>query len=127
MNEGWERLVPPATAPTAHLDESELAAIELTTAAEKHLADCAWCRGRRDALSDDERGELASLLAEIDAEPAAEDALRVAASFSMPRALAELLSTDAASAPMVQPAQLWRMVWKGRDALGVVLERNSWH
>lgn len=126
MTERWDRLVPPVVAPTAHLGEDQIAAVEPSDVAAKHLADCAWCQTRRAAVSDDERDELAALLHELDAAPAAEDALKVAGSFAVPTVLAQLLDVDATAMPSVAPAQLWRMVWNGHDALGVVVEKNSW-
>lgn len=126
MTERWDRLVPPVVPATAHLGEEEIAAVDISDAAAKHLADCAWCQTRRSALSDDERDELAALLSELDGVSVAQDALKVAGEFTVPSALAELLHADLASMPSVEPAQLWRMVWNGHDALGVVLEKNSW-
>lgn len=126
MTERWDRLVPPVVAPTAHLAEEELAAVELTVQAAKHVAECSWCRTQREALSNDERDELEKLLSKLDAAPAAEDVLNVASGFTVPAALASYVQADPTYAPEVAPAQLWRMAWNGQDALGVVLEKNSW-
>lgn len=126
MTDRTDRLVPPAVAPTAHLGDEELTAVELSNATAKHLADCAWCQTRRDALTFEDTDDLAALLKELDAAPVPDDAIAAAGNFALPGVLASLLDADETTVPPVQPAQLWRLVWRGQDALGVVLEQNSW-
>lgn len=126
MTDRWDRITPPGMTPTAHLGDAELAAAQLPAAVEKHLADCRWCRTRRGALSDADRESLADLLADLDTVSAPAQTLEAAAALRLPAALTGVLESDAESWPDVAPAQLWRMSWHGKDALAVVLERNSW-
>lgn len=126
MTHRWDRVTPPAETPTAHLSDSELAAAQLPAAAEKHLADCGLCRTRRGTLTDAERDSLADLLADLGTVSAPAETLEAAATLRMPEALTAALDSDAESWPDVAPAQLWRMSWRGQDALAVVLEHNSW-
>jgi hypothetical protein len=126
MTHRWDRVTPPAETPTAHLSDSELAAVQLPAAAEKHLADCGLCRTRRGTLSDAERDFLADLLTDLGTVSAPPETLEAAATLGLPDALTAALDSDAESWPDVAPAQLWRMSWRGQDALAVVLERNSW-
>jgi hypothetical protein len=126
MNERWNRLVPPRGLPTAHLGDAELVATELTGAAEKHLSNCVWCQTRRNVPTETDRDELEELLSALDASPMPAEALQLAGSFALPAALSHALEADISNAPEVEPAQLWRLVWRGHDALAVVLERNSW-
>lgn len=126
MSESWHDLIPPAAGLSAHLGDTELADVDLAPSTEKHLADCAWCQQRRHSLSDDRRQELASLLDELDSVDVPAAAVQAASAWSLPSALVAALQADSSLWPAVAPTQLWRMSWRGQDALAVVLERDSW-
>lgn len=126
MSESWNELIPPAAGLSAHLSDTQLADVELAQHVEKHLADCAWCQQRRQSLTADGRQELASLLDELDSIDVPAATLQAASAWSLPSALAAALRTDSSHWPVVAPTQLWRLSWRGQDALAVVLERDFW-
>ena len=126
MSENWNDLVPPAWGVSKHLADGELAAADLTPAADKHLADCAWCRQGRQALSPDDRDGLAALLEQLDRVEVPKEVVQAASALALPGALIDALHTDQAEWPQVAPAQLWRLSWRGLDMLAVVLQRETW-
>src|SRR5689334_17173074 len=97
MSESWNDLIPPAAGLSAHLGDTELAAVDLAPPAEKHLADCAWCQQRRQSLTPDSRQELASLLDELDNSDVPTVTVQAAAAWSLPSALVAALQADSRS------------------------------
>lgn len=126
MGEFWEpRLLAPPAAASSHLGDGELCTAT-TPAQVKHLADCAWCRGRQDAL--------ASTTA-VDTD---EDFERVLQAGSW-RAEFELASREAVlpdrvralmsipvSADDVEPGQLWQLTWRSCHLLVAVIAVADW-
>ena len=126
MTDRWNRLLPPVSAPTAHLDDAEVAASGLDVEAEKHLANCGWCRTRYSHLSAEDRSDLAELLGALADEPIPGTTLDAAGDLAVPANLLRYLEAEPADLPAVAPAQLWRLAWGGRTQLAVTIERDSW-
>ncbi|MGY0389442.1 hypothetical protein ACWZJV_20945 [Nocardioides sp. WG-D5] len=127
MTDSEGRLVPPPIAPSAHLDDDEIAGVTRRPDSDKHLADCAWCRSRlaRFEASDGPEG-LSDLFAELAERPISKDDVRVASQWAMPARLASLLETEPAGAPAVAAGQMWRLSWRGEQALVVIVYRDHW-
>jgi transcriptional regulator with XRE-family HTH domain len=128
MSEYRRRLVSPPASPSAHLSDPELASSDRSGGADKHLADCMWCRSRLASFDADEgaRHELAALLGELAGVAVPQSALDAAAAWSVPQHLASLLEADEALAPAVSAGQLWRLSWNGEQALAVVVNHKHW-
>lgn len=126
MTERWNRLLPPVSAPTAHLYDAEIAATHLDVNAEKHLANCGWCHTRYEQVSADDRSALDALLGELATAPIRETTLEAAAALTVPTNLLHYLDANPVDIPDVAPAQLWRMAWHGRTQLAVTVDRDSW-
>jgi len=128
MDDPWERmLVAPPAAASSHLSDGELFASQ-TPSLSKHLADCAWCRYRLDAVhtitaaeaEDDEdfeqrlrAGNWRDDFAQVSREAVLPDQVRAA-------------MTAPASVGDVEPGQLWRITWRGHHLLMAVIEVADW-
>jgi hypothetical protein len=124
--EFWEpELVAPISAASGHLRDSELLSSE-STARDKHLADCEWCRQR--LLSADAMPGFAS-------DEAFEQALAVGewrVTFSQASSNAVIpdgvrdLMTAPASVGDAEPGQLWRVSWHDERLLVAVIDTQGW-
>ena len=121
MNDWRDDLIRPPAAPSAHLDDSELIGNPRSTAAEKHLSDCAWCQRRASVAAPDD--DFSRLLEQLDAAPI-DLVLDAARGWKMPTSLRAVLAAEGTSPP-VAPSQLWSMLWQGQQSLVAVIERHG--
>lgn len=127
MTDPKGRLVSPPVAPTAHLDDAEIAGVTSRPGSEKHLADCALCRSRRARFENGGAEALHHLLADLDATPVSEDAVKATSQWHIPTRLVQLLDSAPEDFPAVAPGQLWRLSWGGEQALVAIVRRDRWN
>lgn len=125
MDDPWEpMLVAPPEAASSHLADGELFA-DHTSAMDKHLSECAWCRRRLDSAriaesDDDEDFEQALRAAKW-----REDFAQVSRETILPDQVRAAM-TAPASVGDVEPGQLWRLTWRDRHILAAVLDVADW-
>ncbi|MFZ0225805.1 MAG: hypothetical protein WAL41_02435, partial [Mycobacterium sp.] len=125
MDDPWEpMLVAPPEAASSHLADGELFA-DHTSAMDKHLSECAWCRRRLDSAriaesDDDEDFEQALRAAKW-----REDFAHVSRETILPDQVRAAM-TAPASVGDVEPGQLWRLTWRDRHILAAVLDVADW-
>jgi hypothetical protein len=128
MSDPWEHMMfAPPSAASSHLDDGDLFTVS-TPAQVKHLADCAWCRGRQDSAlaasgavsetdEDFERvlqaGRWRDEFEQVSREAVLPDKVRVL--MSAPSPVGD-----------VEPGQIWRLTWRGYHLLVAVIDIADW-
>lgn len=127
----WEpMLLPPVTPAVAHLDDDGLRRA-LNRAEHKHVAECGWCRERqRIALSgghdaDAADGTDAEFEQALDGAAWEDSFRRVAVDAVLPSKVRRLMTVHPIP-DSVAGGQLWRLTWKARHLLAVVIAVNGW-
>lgn len=128
MGEPWQpMMIPPPAAASPHLEDGQLFT-GLTSARAKHLADCAWCKGRHDAAAStapaesDDNEDFERIL---QSGPWHEEFSAASREAVLPDKVRVLMGAPS-SVGDVEPGQIWRLTWRRYHLLVAVVEVADW-